>query len=557
MKEVFQILTVDKAQSAEEQKRRLRANALGSLYYHIKIVLQRKKLTDTLHKPICQSLERDFIKDVYELPRDHFKSTICSEGLPVWWCLPVSQEDLDFFKQLGYSDEFCNWLLRVHDSNVRTLLVSENSKNAAKLGSRIAWHFESNDIFRFLFPEILPTSNETWETYSLHIHRPHGIGAAHGEGTFDFLGVGGALQSRHYKKIVQDDLVGRKAIESQSVMDKTIEYHQLVPGAFESVDKDHDNDELIVGNRWSFHDLGSYIRENEPWFQITNHSALGGCCLDHPLGTPIFPEEFSKAKLNLRRKQFGAYGFSCQFLNNPAAPENADFREEWLNYFTEHEDSKGRRLAKHEVKDGVVVTDLMYGALKIAMMSDPNHSGNEAQGRCRHSIVVVGENEDTKDYYLLDCWAKACSYDSYIKQLFDMAAKWRLKSFGVENIAAQKYLIHHLKYRSELEGRNLRIVGLRGEIENADGTVSRNKKWRIRNGLSPIFEEGRFWVQRRFQEFLDEYKTFPDGKYVDILDALAFLPQMLKSTLSPAKHHEFLMLNRRQNRFVGQAYSVQ
>jgi len=37
----------------------------------------------------------------------------------------------------------------------------------------------------------------------------------HGEGTYDFLGVGGALQSRHYNGIlIQDDLIGRKAIES-------------------------------------------------------------------------------------------------------------------------------------------------------------------------------------------------------------------------------------------------------------------------------------------------------------------------------------------------------
>ena len=110
-------------------------------------------------------------------------------------------------------------------------------------------------------------------------------GGAHGEGTFDFIGVGGALQSRHYTGgIIQDDVVGKKAIESAVTMASTIDYHQLLMGAFENEDPDHEGDELVVGNRWGYHDLNSYIREHEPWFKVISHSALGGCCNLHPLG---------------------------------------------------------------------------------------------------------------------------------------------------------------------------------------------------------------------------------------------------------------------------------
>jgi len=42
--------------------------------------------------------------------------------------------------------------------------------------------------------------------------------AGDGEGTFDFIGVGGALQSTHYDLAIQDDLVGREASKSETIM---------------------------------------------------------------------------------------------------------------------------------------------------------------------------------------------------------------------------------------------------------------------------------------------------------------------------------------------------
>jgi hypothetical protein len=534
----------------------LRLNCLGSLYYFVKIGLRRKRLVEHLHFPFCSSLERDYIKDVYEFPRDHFKSTICSEGLPVWWSLPVSNQDIDGFKSLGYSDEFVKWILRRHDPDTRILLVSENITNAAKLGKRIRWHYESNALFRGLFPEVLPTPQESWTNFSLHTRRLSSTtGGAHGEGTFDFIGVGGALQSRHYPGgVIEDDLVGRKAIESPAIMDGTIDFHRLLVGVFESGDANHESNELVVGNRWSFHDLSSYIRENEPWFVFHSHSALGGCCSEHPADRPIFPEEFSFEKLLRLRERLGNYHFSCQFLNNPASPENADFKPEWLGYYHTEKTADNRDRITHEVKDGIVKKDLLYGHLQICMVSDPNHAGNAAAGRCRHSIVVIGLSE-TGDYYLLDCWAGHASYDSYIGEIYKIADRWGLRRFGLETVAAQKYLAYHISYRNMIENRSLRIIELNGECEAPDGTMTRKKEWRIRNVLSPIFESGRFWIQKKFQDFIGEYTSFPKGRYCDILDAMAYTPQMLKSPRSSEVFRKMLVANRQQARHIGQPYS--
>ena len=530
-------------------RKAMRLNSLGSLYFFIKITLRRKRLTDGLHKPICISLEREHIKDVYELPRDHFKSTICGEGLPMWRVLFVSDEDLNEFRKLGYSNEFLEWMQRVHRPEARNLLVSENITNAGKLGRKIDFHYESNAIYRHLFPELIPTSKEVWSNISkchrLPLQRKDKGG--HGEGTFDFLGVGGALQSRHYDGIVvEDDLVGRKAIESPSIMDKAIECHQLMVGAFENEDALADNDELIVGNRWGYYDLNSWIKENEPWFNFITRSAIEG-------DKPIFPEEFSLEKLARWRERLGAYQYSCQFMNNPASPDNAAFAEKDLRYFSIIKGTDDELLIRHEVVDGVVIKDLPVKHLSICMVTDPNHSG--AEGRCRHAINVVGLSS-AGNYYHLDCWAEACEADKYIAQLYKIADVWKLRKLGIETVAAQKYLAYHINFRNRIENRSLKLIELKGEVDAPDGTITRKKEWRIRNVLSPIFESNRFYTQRRFQDFKGEYTAFPRGRFVDLLDALAYVPQMLKLPASWVEMQKWKISNAAWARKVGTPYSV-
>ena len=537
----------------------MRTNSLGSLYWFVKSTLRRKRLTDRLHKPWCISLERDHLKDVYELPRDHFKSTVCSEGFPMWRALPFDAQDESEFRKLGYGDEFMRFMRRIHRRDSRNLLVCENITNAAKLGTRISGHYGSNAIFRVLFPEILPDSSCTWSNFSLHHRRSPGC-PPHGEGTYDFLGVGGALQSRHYDgAIIQDDLVGRKAIESISVMEKTIDYHRLIVGAFENPDEDtHENDEFVVGNRWSYNDMNSYVLEHEPWFHFVNHSALGGCCVEHAPDTPIFPEEFSLEKLDRWRRRLGTYHFSCQFLNNPAAPENADFKEEWLNFFEVIEptqENSYKTTIRHEVRNGLVRKDFERSHLRIGMAVDPNHSGNQGLGRCRHAIVVVGLSA-ANDYYLLDAWAKAASYDEFYNQIFKLAAKWGLTKIGLETIAAQRYIGHHIQAMTRLKGQRLGIVELKGEVEGPDGEMTRKKEWRIRNTIAPIVESGRLFIQKRFMDFIGEYTTFPRGKFVDLLDAFAYIPQLIKAPTSYEANMRMLAANKQGARRVSSPYAA-
>lgn len=565
----------DKGQpvSGPELAWRHRLNGFGSSYYFTRTILKRRRLTPALHLPICLSLEKDHLKDVKEYPRDHFKSTIACEGMPIWRVLPFGDRDEEMFRKYHTSgvfthtalDEFCRWQRKIHNPHLRNLLISETDKNARKLGTRIRRHFESNAIFRTFYPEIIPTSAERWTDCSLQIHVPGGT-APHGEGTFDFVGVGGALQSNHYNGLlIQDDLVGRKAIESASVMDKTIEYHQLLVGVFDDDDRDHESDELVIGNRWGFADVNSYIREHEPWFHIESHSAMGGCCGLHPAGQPIFPEEFSEGKLMKLKMRLGTYNFSCQFMNSPVSPEDADFKEDWLGHYQVVYPGAATKaldgIIQHTVKDGVIRKDIPINQLKLAIATDPTHSQNAGNGRCRHSIVVVGMS-DVGNYYLLDCWAESCSFEHYFAKVFELSKRWGLHRVGFETCAGQGLGAYHIQYYAGMQGYRLSIVELKGEVELADGTMSHKKEFRIRDVLSPLCEFGRFFTpvgrdgKDRFQDFLSEYCRFPKGITIDILDALAYIPQMLRNPINAATAKQMRRLNKQMANLIGQPYSV-
>ena len=259
------------------------------------------------------------------------------------------------------------------------------------------------------------------------------------------------------------------------------------------------------------------------------------------------------------KARFGTYLFSCQFLNNPSAPEDADFKAEWLGYYKIQESSTGERWIIHEPQaGGMVRQDMKVNSLSLAMAVDPNHSGNAAAGRCRHAIVVVGVDGDG-NHYLLETWAHAAGYDTFYAKIYEIAERWKIRKVGLETIAAQRYIAHHIEFLNRFAKWPIKIVELKGEVEAPDGTLSRKKGWRINSQIGPIAESGHLWVTRRQQDFIGEYTAFSvtkPGRYVDQLDAFAYIPQLVKHPMTTEQHMALLTRNRQQMKLVNAPYSM-
>jgi hypothetical protein len=507
-------------------------------------------------------------------------STVYTEGFPIWRALPFGHREEDFFTSIGYSDLYITWMHRCHNQDIRILLVSETITNSVKLGVKVAGHYENTEHFRKLFPEIMPTAKETWTKDSLHQHRTP-AGRSHGEGTYDFIGVGAALQSRHYDVVVEDDLVGREARKSSIVMADTIDYHQVLVGA---TDRNPDNpgrdfDEIVVGNRWSHDDLNSHIRAEEPYFNWTTHSALGGCCSLHPFGNVIFPEEWSKELLLKWKRRLGSYHFSCQFLNFPIDPSKVKINLSDFRYF--HLDrinnaisipkelpahkarlfevapvAQFRSVLRHHVADGDVEPDVyvLSPSYDRYMVIDPNHGGSHMgqdvgkDGRCRHALAVTGVSRNPRRVHVLDEWAEACGPKQFVERIFFYAIKWKLRKVYVEAVAAQKYLLYHLNVfvedhkhdRPELAGitflplKTPNNAGAKQErIENFIPMIEAHEIWLNANNCTKIKEEAEMYGQRK--------------GLIDLLDVLSYGPQVWKfDVVSQEKVDGFMQKQRAQ-----------
>src|SRR5271154_5242166 len=99
-----------------------RLNALGSSFFFIKSVLRKHRLSNTFHRFYCSQYECEHLLEVFEIPRDHFKTTI-GIGMSMWWALPFDDRDEMFMRKLGYSDEYITWMKRAHNENTRTLIA--------------------------------------------------------------------------------------------------------------------------------------------------------------------------------------------------------------------------------------------------------------------------------------------------------------------------------------------------------------------------------------------------------------------------------------------------
>lgn len=534
----------------------MRLNALSNLFYFGVQILHKSKfqltpdLKKNLHYQMCMVVMKDGLKEVIEIPRDHFKSTVYSECFPIWRALPFTNKDEDLMQTLGMTDLYIEWMKKAHNQDIRILLVSEVTKNAEKLGKRTRNHYEHNDLFKEIFSEILPGPSNTWTNTSLHQTRTK-TNAGDGEGTFDFIGVGGALQSTHYDLIIQDDLVGREALKSETVMTDTIEYHQLLVGAVnaDNTDAKKDFDEIVVGNRWSFRDLNSWIRTNEDYFNFITHSALGGCCDLHPIGTPIFPESWSVEKLARYKKRLGAYFFSCQYLNFPINPERVKFLLSNMRYFHYQPDDvalgapildpkkdalepvkpKIRVKIRHHIVAGDVEEDIYPRNLSRFMVVDPNHNG--AKGRCRHAITVTGVRQDIRRVYLLKAWAKACSIGEFVETIFKTAIIFKIFIIHLETIAAQKYLKFHLEYFIIVNKNKPEWAGIETiVIADLESKNNENAKIDRIDSFVPVTERREFWMDANgCEQVIEEMESYGNrGALIDLLDTLGYGPQVWK-----------------------------
>lgn len=493
--------------------REIRARSLYSSYYFVKVVLGYSELVDHFHQKemdrFIDEWSRGRRKQAIEWPRGFFKTTCFTIGTGIWVVLPVSDADTDFaIGVLGIPEE--DWIRRtnLHDQDATQLLAFETEQNACKKIVSIKHHFEENQLFRALFPEIAyDGSQQPWNQKELRINR---VGARRRdpEGTFEAIGVGGALQSRHYKIVWEDDPVGEKARKSTVVMEDTIGWHNRLNGAYENASEQI---RFLVSNRWGYADLNSWVRVNEPDVSFHTRSSKeidsDGQC------EASFPERYSLEKLDEISKTMSKYDYSCQYMNVPTAPGESEVNGSMIHQYTV--ESNGQMICSCGYK-------CFPSQLNRYLHYDPYNAKAAGSTSCP-ALAVVGCSMD-KHVFLLDFFVGKEGYSRVYDRMFHFNNVWRPMLFTYEDVGHQnltEYTIRSLEKTKEFQDKKHRrfptIVGC--------PTGNRSKETRIREGLFPHIEKGKFSIRKlKAQLLLDMLETFPfkrlDHDY-DLLDSLA------------------------------------
>jgi predicted phage terminase large subunit-like protein len=201
--------------------------------------------------------------------------------------------------------------------------------------------------------------------------------------------------------------------------------------------------------------------------------------------------------------------FACNYLNSPADEVTAVFKGPWLRFYTRPVEDTIQFIGKDAKTRFVLVRDL-----DRLMSVDPafSEAGNE---NSRAAIVVTGSLA-TGEHVLLEATAMRTNLDAVIAKVVEFAKTYMPRKLLIERVAQQVAFILLVKQALDKAGLPIPIEEVR--------PGGRHKEVRIR-GIEPYFQRGNIIVDARLSDFLDEYRDFPRGRHVDLLDALAYLPE--------------------------------
>lgn len=512
------ILTLAEQGKAEDVMRDMRVRSLWSPYYFAKVVLGYKEMVDYLHQEELEGFVARLLagqtKQWIEWPRGFFKTTTFTISCGIWFTLPYDEKDTEYaLDVLGLPEEEWFARLALHDQNITQLYAFETQSNADKKIAEIKYHFEENEVFRSLFPEIAYTGSEKpWSSNNLKIRRT-GSGGRSNEGTFESIGVGGALQSRHYHIVWEDDLVGKAATESETEMAKTIRWHGLLAGAFVDASRQW---RFGVSNRWGFYDLNNHVRTNEPDFVFHTVSAWEP---GEDGDVPTFPvdgtgkERYTMAAL-MKIRDSGSmtrYDFACQYMNRPLLPGDKEIGLSNLHLYRVEE-------------DGLIVCScgakFKPSQLQRYMHYDP-YNAKGVRSASRPAIAVIGTSTD-KHVFLLHYYIGKGTYEQIYDEIFALNDRWRPQLFTYEDVGHQNMCEFHIRQMEKTPA--YKDAHKKFPRIEAAPTQGKAKEVRVRENLIPIIEKGKFARRQNHQMFDEMLETFPHpvpGHDYDLLDALA------------------------------------
>lgn len=435
-------------------------------------------------------------RDLYFLLRFGLKRLDCDNEWVFQRCREVQASPdghLDLWAREHYKSTIITFALTIQDilkHPETTIGIFSHTRPIAKAFLRqIKREFEANETLKSWFPDVLwadpAKESPKWSEDEGIIVKRSGNPK---EATVEAWGlVDGQPTSKHYDKLIYDDVVTDKSVTTPEMMAKTTDALALSYnlGA-------HGGVRRFIGTRYHFNDTYGTIIERGT-VQVRKYPATVDGTVE---GEPVF---LTRAKLAEKRRDFGPYVFACQMLQDPTADETQGFKEEWLRYYT---------------PSG-------HAGMNVYILVDPASAKKKTSDYTAAWAIGLAADQNI---YVLDMVRDRLSLTQRADLLFAWHKRWRPLRIGYERYGMMAD-IEHVQDRQDREHYRFHITELGGPMPKAD---------RIRR-LIPWFEQGRVYLPRsltksnyegREQDLVkdfvaQEYRAFPVASHDDMLDALA------------------------------------
>jgi predicted phage terminase large subunit-like protein len=420
--------------------------------------------TDPELRPLTQSdvhhdLQRflsDHRKALIELPRDHGKSMqVCARVL---W-------------ELG------------HNPALRVKIVCATEGIAEERGRFLRQAIAGNSRIRAVFPDLRP--GEPWGETRFSVERPAAVIGP----SVTTLGVGAGLTGTRADLLVCDDIVDVRSLTSAAERARVKAFFRdnlmnlLEP----------DGRCWCLYTPWHPNDLNAELKHGGA-FALFRRAVTRDC-------RPVWPERWSRPRLEDRCKEIGAASFARAYRLLPLNEEVMTIRPQWVRFWGGEEPAARTVLAV----DPAVSTKPSADASAVVVLA----LGPDNRVRC---LEAVARRDSTPDLVL---------------RMDDVDRRWNPDTILFESNAAFRGIKDLL----------VRLARIGPKVQAINQT--RNKAARV-GAFSVLVQNGSFQLKGSAagvdpgqQELFDEMTTFPAGEHDDLLDAAAMGTEYLLGRPEP------------------------
>jgi hypothetical protein len=503
-----------------QQISRLREELDTNLFLFARMICGFRDLTPSYHGPICKFL-------------DLWGRTDLPGGSPNFgWKRLMLQISRDTFKtSIGTVANALQKVARSPDGMATVGVFNAKESRTFAWVRTIREIVESNLLFQTIYEDRVPPGISKpdrekgkaipqrwrWSDHALDLVRDRPLA----EASISGHGATGSAAGWHFDYVIKDDLIEVKHAQSQVEMDRVWEWCETARYLEKPAEK---------GNElWIYH---RKILDTDP------HTGEE---------YSTFPERFKTEELQRERDSRPFY-FKAQRQNEPAAGKEQSFDPDWLRFgsvamvdgqycFIIDKDHYDPYLSTVELETGdFAPRQIPLPWCNTMLLWDPAPSEESDRNRdknARNGIVICSKDPWGR-LFVLHAAGLQLNPEEMMRHVVHLCMRWEVNKAAVEEVNFSKVYKYFATYllRREFPDYHIGFIPQKAERQNKHARIL---------GTLPDFRNGFVYLNEpTTKQLVLEYKEYPYGTTMDILDALAQHRKILFKPLLPEEQFDNL-----------------